>query len=111
MIKRKHMKQDDFDKIKTLQEVGVKQVQVQAVLGFSKETLRRAFAAATFDEYQELGRKYFRDRAPKPEEIAPIEIDINDGLRLVFERLTEISDRLKFIEEHIPVEPERRLHF
>lgn len=89
----KHMSEQDFTIIKTLQNLGVSQTKIIKTTGRGSGTVQRAMAAETFEGYVELTRAFNANRSTKPEVVVPTASDLTvEGHEEKYPALMNVTD-------------------
>lgn len=116
----KHFKEDDFNKLKLLQQAGLKEADIKKFTGRGHSVVHRAKASANYTEYkQRLINERPKPKAPTTavdiaEHPRQFETDYSAEMVTVLtnidEHLQALDGRLDWLEDHMVIPP-RKLNF
>lgn len=117
----KHMKEQEYKMIKALLDAKVSTTQVVEVTGRSRSLIGVVRQSSDFEDYRARRRAFYETHiknkpstqsAPESTKLQPLEEMWVDRSLTILQNINEslgaIDERLKFIEEHLPIEAKRR---
>lgn len=102
-VKKKHINEAEFNKIKALQNYGLTASMVSKATNRSNATVGVVFRHKTFKDYRSRNANKVKRPAVNPSKVTANELDIIHTLQNINDTLLNVDKRLQWLEENVPV--------